>query len=107
MGSDNDIVHSEATCADIVEMTVNEVVFDIPNDKDLNDIIDIMYNYKQQITPFADKDLVKVYLSQLTQTILILTNIQNRKVERQDRIRAINGEPERTMSLGEMLSGLF
>lgn len=106
-GSDNDIVHSVATCADIVEMTVNEVVFDIPNDKDLDDIIDIMYNYKQQISPFVDKDLVKVYLGQLTQTILILTNIQNRKVERQDRIRAINGEPERTVSLGEMLSGLF
>ena len=107
VGSEEDMVISYATPASIVDMCVNGITFDIPDDKDLDTIIDIMYNYKQQISPFTDKAPVQQYLGQLSQAILILVNNQNRRKDREDRIHAINGDHTTPKSLGDMLQGFF
>lgn len=107
VGSEYDMVISYVTPATIVDFCVNGVVFDIPNDKDLNELIDIMYNYKQQISPHSDKQIVQVYLGQLSQALLILVNNQNRRVERNDRKRAINHGEEQPKSIMDMLGGFF
>lgn len=107
VGSEEDMVISYATPASIVDMCINGITFDIPDDKDLDTIIDIMYNYKQQISPFTDKAPVQQYIGQLSQAILILVNNQNRRKDREDRIHAINGDHTAPKSLGDMLQGFF
>ena len=107
VGSEFDMTISHVTCAAIVDMCTNDIEFSIPNLQDLQEMLDIMYGYKQQISPFHDRQIVQAYLNQLNQALLILENNRNQRETRQERIDCINGVDKPDQTLAEMLKRCF